>query len=133
MSCIFFAEKENIDAISAGDIACTVTVTDSNMVKEWTDATIDFTVSHDVDTTGLPFVFEASLADVDTGIVKESAVYIACMVYFARRKRTKKIVLFGAVSAVGAVDKVTIEQVINVARGEQKTVRKVLAEVMEIC
>ena len=130
MSPIFFAEKENIDVISAGEIACTVTFSDSNMMEQWTDATIDFTTSHDVDTTGLPFVFEASLADVRSGEVKVSEVYIACMVYLVRRSRAAKKVFFGAVSAVGAVNKVTIEQVINVARREQKKARKILAEVM---
>lgn len=133
MSLIFYAEKENINVISAGEIACTVTFSDSNMMEEWIDATIDFTTYHDTDTTGLPFVFEASLADMDTGVVKEQAVYIVCMVYFRKRKKKQKIVYFGAVSAIGAVGKVTIEQVINVARREQKTARKILAEMMTIC
>ena len=133
MSPIFYAEKENIDVISAGEIACTVTFSDSNMMDVWIDATIDFTFYHDTDTTGLPFVFEASLADIDTGVVKEQAVYIACMAYFIKRKKKQKIIYFGAVSAIGAVDKVTIEQVINVARNEQKKARKILAEVMKQC
>lgn len=124
--------KQYIQEVRSGLPSCIATISSKNLVAYWSDATIDFTVSHDVDTTGLPFVFEASLVDEDTRVCEPYSVYVVCMEYFARIRPDDRGIRFGAISAVGRADKFSPEQIVKIAREAQEHARKTLAEVKKI-
>lgn len=118
--------------VRSGLPSCVVTLSDKNLVPAWCDATIDFTIYNDVDTTGLPFVFIAGLGDEATRVVEQYNVYVVCMEYFQWDKPDIKGIRFGAISAIGRVDKFSPEQIVKIAREAQAHARKTLAEVKKI-
>lgn len=129
----FSVSKREISAILAGELLSVGFVTKDNLLDKWTHACIDFTTYHDIDTTGLPFVFVSSLVDFDETIIDGPAVYVACMHYFAKIKRHNKVVLFGAICIVGCVDKFSPEQVVQTARDNQEKAGRTLARMWHIC
>lgn len=128
----FATSKQCIYEIRGGLPVCVVITSRKRLVSCWTDATIDFIIYHDVDTTGMPFVFEAHLVDEDTRVVEPYSVYVVCMDYFASKRPSSRGIRFGAISAVGRVDKFTPEQIVKIAREAQEHARKTLAEVRKV-
>lgn len=129
----FSVSKQEILRIQAGELLSVGLVTRENLLDKWTDACIDFTTYHDVDTTGLQLVFEASLVDFDETIIDGPAVYVACMHYFAKKQRRDKVVLFGAICIIGRADKFSPEQVVQTARDNKESARHTLARMAHIC
>ena len=131
MNCDFVTSKQHIQEIRSGLPSPVITISRKRLVTYWSDATIDFTIYHDVDTVGLPFVFEAYLIDEDTRVVEPYGVYVVCMAYFARKRPSARGAKFCAISFVGRTDKFSPERIIKIAREEQAYARKVLAEVQK--
>lgn len=132
MDCDFVTSKQYIREIRSGLPSPVITISRKRLVTYWSDATIDFTIYHDVDTIGLPFVFEAHLIDEDTRAVEPYGVYVVCMAYFARKRPSARGVKFGAISFVGRTDKFSPVQIVEIAREEQAYARNILAEVKKI-
>lgn len=124
--------KKCIQAIRNGLSVCAVTVSDKDLVPAWCDGTIDFTTDNDVDTCGLPFVFECGLMDGGTGDCEPYSVYVVCMGYFRYYKPDIRSYRFGAVSVIGRTDKFSPERIIKIAREKQAHALKILAEVKRI-
>lgn len=124
--------RQCIQEVRSGLPICAVTTSNKNLVASWCDATIDFTIYNDVDTTGLPFVFEAFLVNEDTRVCESYSAYVVCMDYFAWDRPDARGIRFGAISAVGRADKFTPEQIVKIAREAQAHARKTLAEVKKI-
>ena len=124
--------KQCIQDVRNGLSAYAVTVSDKDLVPTWCDGTIDFTTDNDVDTRGLPFVFECGLMAEDARDCESYSVYVVCMGYFRYYKPDIRSYRFGAVSVIGRTDKFSPERIIKIAREEQAHALKVLAEVRKI-
>ena len=132
MNCDFTTSTQFVQVIRSGLPSPVITVSRKRLVTYWSDATIDFTIYHDVDTIGLPFVFEAHLIDEDKRVVEPYGVYVVCMDYFARKRPSARGAKFGAISIVGRTDKFSPIQIVEIAREGQEYARNILAEVKKI-
>lgn len=132
MDCFVDTSKQFIQEIRSGLPSDVITISDKNLVASWARAAEYFNICYDIDTSDLPFVFEACLVDVDTRVVEPYSVYVACMACFYHTSPDARGVRFGAISAIGRTDKFTPEQIINIALEGRRHAQKTLAEVRKI-
>lgn len=124
--------KQYICEVRGGLPSCIITISDKDLAPEWLDAVQYFNICYDVDTRGIPFVFESCLLDEDTGVCEPYSVFVACMAYFSYLRPSARGICFGAISAVGRSDKFSPMQIVELAREEQKYAQKILVEEQKI-